>query len=277
MKSDADILKNLRKMLKEHGVDSFHILEEHVPIEEQMEYFRFFDKVRNEKVPFERDEEIVILYSANQPVSRKKKSLIRLATLPEVAAYRAIETYHSSPHDPELENWAAMALVGSKVILSSTLSGEQQVYVSSGLGGLDMRLRFFALFATKDRSELTDVQKELIEREFRFQLQQAEVDIEDFTIKENYFTLLMLFPLEAEPKISIDAAIEEINKLGNFLDRKFLFTNIKILNEEEIQQVLERGFDALRVKRVQRTDSQSPSQPDKPSEPTEPTNPPEPA
>lgn len=259
-------------MLAKQGVDSFHLLEEHVPIEEQMEYFRFFDRVRKEGMPFDRDEEIVILYSPNQTIHRKKRSLIRLSTLPEVKAYRAIETYHSSPHDPELVNWAAMALVGSKVILSSTLSGEQQIYVSSGLGGLDKRLRFFALFATQDRSALSEVQRELVEREFRFQLQQAEIEIEDFTIAENYFTLVMLFPLEADPKVIINTAIDEINQLGNFLDNKFLFTNIKILNEEEIQQLLERGFDKPRLKQVQSdkptdtTDSDEPTKPNSPSE-----------
>ena len=236
-------------MLAEQGVDSFHLLEEHVPIEEQMEYFRFFDRVRKEGMPFDRDEEIVILYSPNQTIHRKKRSLIRLSTLPEVKAYRAIETYHSSPHDPELVNWAAMALVGSKVILSSTLSGEQQIYVSSGLGGLDKRLRFFALFATQDRSALSEVQRELVEREFRFQLQQAEVEIENFTIAKNYFTIVMLLPLEADPKVIINTAIDEINQLGNFLDEKFLFTNIKILTEEDIQKVLEHGFDRPPVRR----------------------------
>lgn len=242
MNGDKDILKNLRQILSEQGVESFHVLEELVPIEEQMEYFRIFDKVRKDNTPIDRDEEIVILFSSNQSIDQKKKSLARLASIPDVAAYRAIETYHSSPAEPELANWSAMALLGSKIIVSSNLSGQQQIYVSSGLGGLEKRLRFFAVFTTNDRATLTDLQKELVEREFTFQLEQADVEIEQFEVKDNYFTILMLFPLENDPRVSISAAIEEVNKYGNFMDSKFIFTNVKILTDEEIQRVLEKGL-----------------------------------
>ncbi|MEA4904906.1 MAG: hypothetical protein VB090_08730, partial [Petrimonas sp.] len=124
--------------------------------------------------------------------------------------------------------------------LSSDLSGQQQIYVSSGLGGHEKKLRFFGLFTTNDRLPLTDLQKEIVDREFRFQLQQADVEIEKFEIKENYFTLLMLFPLDSDVRLGINAAIDEINQYGNFLDPKFLFTNVKILSDSEIKKLLEK-------------------------------------
>jgi hypothetical protein len=157
-----------------------------------------------------------------------------------VGAYRAIETYHSSPLEPELANWSSMSLIGSRIILSSDLSGQQQIYVSSGLGGHEKKLRFFALFTTMDRTPFTDLQKEIVDREFRFQLQLADVEIEKFEMKENYFTLLMLFPLDSDVRSCINAAVSEINQYGNFLDPKFLFTNVKILSESEIRQLLEK-------------------------------------
>lgn len=164
----------------------------------------------------------------------------RLASIPDVGAYRAIETYHSSPLEPELFNWSSLSLVGSRIILSSDLSGQQQIYVSSGLGGHEKKLRFFGLFTTNDRQPLTDLQKEIVDREFRFQLQQADVEIEKFEIKDNYFTLLMLFPLNSNVRASINEAVNEINQYGNFLDPKFLFTNVKILSEREIDKLLEK-------------------------------------
>ena len=163
-----------------------------------------------------------------------------LASIPDVGAYRAIETYHSSPLEPELFNWSSMSLVGSRIILSSDLSGQQQIYVSSGLGGHEKKLRFFGLFTTNDRQPLTDLQKEIVEREFHFQLQQADVEIERFEIKDNYFTLLMLFPIDSDVRTSINEAVNEINQYGNFLDPKFLFTNVKILTEGEIDKLLEK-------------------------------------
>jgi hypothetical protein len=240
MNEQDDLLARLRQTLTEQGIDSFHILEDLVPIEEQMRYFRDFEKVRRERLPFARDTEVGILFSPDEPVERKKRSLTLLASIPDVGAYRSIETYHSSPLEPELLNWSSMALVSSRIVLSSDLSGQQQVFISSGLGGHDRRLRFFALFAAKERSNFSDLQREIIDREFRFQLQKADVEIELFDIKEHYFTILLLFAFDADIKPSLKAAIMECNQYGDFIDHRFLFTNVKILTEKEIEDLLEK-------------------------------------
>ncbi|MFA5650562.1 MAG: hypothetical protein WC914_05420, partial [Proteiniphilum sp.] len=196
--------------------------------------------LRGENNPFVRDEEVAVLFSPDAPVSRKKRSLILLASIPDVGAYRSIETYHSSPLEPELTHWSSMALVSSRIVLSSDLSGQQQVYISSGLGGQDKKLRFFSLFTTTDRQPFTDLQKEIVEREFRFQLEKADVIIEKLEIKANYFTIQMLFAFDKDAKTCLDAAVRECNQYGNFLDTKFLFTNVKVLSEKEINNLLER-------------------------------------
>lgn len=240
MNGHDDLLAKLRQTLEEQGIDSFHILEDLVPIEEQMEYFRYFERLRGENNPFVRDEDVAVLFSPDAPVSRKKRSLILLASIPDVGAYRSIETYHSSPLEPELTHWSSMALVSSRIVLSSDLSGQQQVYISSGLGGQDKKLRFFSLFTTADRQPFTDLQKEIVEREFRFQLEKADVIIEKLEIKANYFTIQILFAFDKDAKTCLDAAVQECNQYGNFLDTKFLFTNVKVLSENEINNLLER-------------------------------------
>ena len=230
----------LRQTLEEQGIDSFHILEDLVPIEEQMEYFRYFERLRSENLPFTRDEEVALLFSPDASVSRKKRSLTLLASIPDVGAYRSIETYHSSPLEPELTHWSSMALVSSRIVLSSDLSGQQQVYISSGLGGQDKKLRFFSLLTTVDRSPLTDLQKEIVEREFTFQLEKSDVIIEKFEIKDNYFTIQMLFSFDTNAKTCLNDAVRECNQYGNFLDSRFLFTNVKVLSEKEIEILLQK-------------------------------------
>src|SRR5690606_12651266 len=173
-------------------------------------------------------------------IERKRKSLTLLASIPDVGAYRTIENYHSKPADKELAHWSSMALVSSKIILISDLSGQQQVYISSGLGGQDKKLRFFSLFTTNHRQEFTNLQKEMIEREFRFHLNTIDVLIEEFNIQNNYFTILLLFPFDVDIKSRLNSAINECNQYGNFLDTKFLFTNVKILNEKEIGVLLDK-------------------------------------
>lgn len=241
MSGHDDLLAKLRQTLDEQGIDSFHILEDLVPIEEQMEYFRYFDKLRRGKKSFDRDEEVSILFSPEETIDRKKKSLTLLASIPDVGAYRSIETYHSSPLDSELTHWSSMALVSSRIILSSDLSGQQQIYISSGLGGQDKKLRFFSLFTTNNREHFTDLQKEIVEREFTFQIKKAEVEIEQFDIKDNYFTILLLFSFDKDVKSSLNAAVAECNQYGDFIDTKFLFTNVKILTEHEIEKMLKKG------------------------------------
>lgn len=240
MSDQDDLLAKLRQTLNEQGIDSFHILEDLVPIEVQMDFFRYFDRLRRENAPFVRDNEIAILFSPDETIERKKRSLTLLASIPDVGAYRSIETYHSSPLEPELVHWSSMALVSSRIVLSSDLSGHQQVYISSGLGGQDKKLRFFTLFTTNERQYFTDLQKEMVEREFTFQLQKADVVIEKFEIRENYFTILVLFPFNKDIKSNLNAAITECNQYGNFLDTKFLFTNVKVLSEHEIENIVEK-------------------------------------
>lgn len=238
MKDWNSIHNKLRETLNNQGVESFHILEDLVPVEEQMAYFNYSDKLRSEKISFVRDEEVAILFSPDASIERKRKSLTLLSTIPDVGAYRSIETYQSSPLEPELKNWSSIALIASRIMLNSDLSGKQQVYISSGLGGHENKLRFFSLFSGPNSDDFTDLQKQIVKREFKFQLEAADVDIEKFEIKENYFSILMLFPFEVDVRLILQTAVNEINKYGNFLDQRFLFTNVKVMSDDEIQELL---------------------------------------
>jgi hypothetical protein len=240
MSEHDDILERLRQTLNEQGIDSFHILEDLVPLDIQMDYFKYFDILRKEKQTFDREKEAAILFSKYEDIERKKKSLTLLATIPDVGAYRTIETYHNNNSNTELSHWSSMALVSSRIVLTSDLSGQQQVYISSGLGGQDKKLRFFSLFTTNNRQEFSELQKEIIDREFTFHLKTADVYIEKFDIKNNYFTILLLFPFDEDIRSRLNSAVEECNQYGNFLNTKFLFTNIKILNEKEIGTLLNK-------------------------------------
>lgn len=238
MKEWNDILDRLKNTLNNQGVESFHILEDLVPIEEQMEYFKYYEKLKADNERFVRDDEVAILFSSDASIERKKKSLTLLSSIPDVGAYRSIETYQSSPLEPELKNWASIALIGSRIVLNSDLSGKKQVYISSGLGGHENKLRFFSLFTSPTGEDFTDLQKQIIEREFKFQLENADVEIETFEIEKNYFSILLLFSFEVDVRTVLNAALDECNKYGNFLDSKFLFTNTKMLNDAEIQKLL---------------------------------------
>lgn len=243
MKNWNKILERLRTNINNHGVESFHVLEELVPLKEQMEFFKYFDDLKERKIRFVPDSEIELLFSPNVSVERKKKCITLLSSIADVKAYRALETYQSSPLEPKLKNWASIALLGSRISLDSELSGKPQTYISSGLGGHDKKLRFFSLFISPTREDFTDLQKEIIEREFTFQLENADVDIETFEIDDKYFSILFLFPFKTDVRAVLLSAIEECNQYGNFLDTKFLFTNVKVFTEKEIQEMIDKKED----------------------------------
>src|SRR5690554_754662 len=126
MSGHDNLLEKLRQTLDAQGIDSFHILEDLVPIDIQMDYFKYFDKLRRENPSFDRDDEVSILFSPDESIERKKRSLTLLASIPDVTAYRSIETYHSSPLDSELSHWSSMALVSSRIIRSEEHTSELQ-------------------------------------------------------------------------------------------------------------------------------------------------------
>lgn len=223
---------------------NFRVLEEIVPIEEQMHYFDYSKKVRNSKEYVNRDYLIARLFSPDSDVEDRRYCLVMLAGVVDIAAYRAIETYHSSPLDPELKNWSAMALTESRILIDSDLSGEQQIFVSTGLGGSNNSLRFFSIIASKDRVDFNDLQHEIIDREFRFELEHNQIAIEDFTIKENYARLMLLSDLKHDLRNILTKIIKECNELGDFLDEKFMLTNVKAFDDTEIERLLKKKPDS---------------------------------
>lgn len=248
MKNWNNILNKLRTTINDNGLDSFHVLEESVPIEEQMEYFKYFDDLKERGVRFDPDSEIEMLFSPDVSIKRKKECIALLSSIPSVKAYRALETYQANPMEPKLKNWSSIALLGSRISLDSDLSGKPQTYISSGLGGHNKKLRFFALFISPTRGVFTDLQKQIIEREFRFQLEGANVDIETFEIKDNHFSILLLFPFKTDVRAILQDAIVECNQYGNFLDTKFLFTNVKVFTQDEIQKMIDNNEELDQLK-----------------------------
>ena len=123
------------------------VLEQRVPVEKQLQYFKFSDRLRKEAVPwtendfeqFESD-----LYNPESTGEYKRRILSIFAVSKDVKSYRRLERYVQSP-DPELTDWAYMALMESRIMLESELSEEKQIYISTGLGGKGRKLRFYLL------------------------------------------------------------------------------------------------------------------------------------
>lgn len=239
MDNFEEILSQLRN---EHGkIDSIlHIIEKAIPIEEQMEYFNWAKNVRTIDDIHHKSFWIATLFTPEIDINKKKDALSILAGLPNVAAYRAIETYNSSPLEAELANWSIMAFTESKMLLNSDLSGEKQVLISTGLGGMKSKLRFFSVIVTSDKQDYTDLQKEILTKELQFQFNQNQMEVEEFRFVENFVKIIFLATIEQNIKSIFNKIIDECNCLGCNLSKNFLLTNIKIFKDEEIRETLNK-------------------------------------
>ena len=244
MKEEGDVFKRFRDSFSKMD-GHFHILEQRVPVELQMEYFKYSEQVRKERAKPDLNDMDYTAFreSLSNPESTtdyKKYILSMLATSKEVKAYRMLEDYVQHP-DEDVSNWAYMALMESRISLESELSDEKQIYISTGLGGKGEKLRFYVLMLSKDRNPFLDYQRKVIEREFAYFLPQADCEIERLTIGEQYVELVFLIPVRADIKLTLDRVINECNQYGDFLSDIFTITNVKELTQQEITDIINKN------------------------------------
>ena len=244
MKEEGDVFKKFRDSFSKMD-GHFHILEQRVPVELQMEYFKYSEQVRKERAKPDLNDMDYTAFreSLSNPESTtdyKKYILSMLATSREVKAYRMLEDYVQHP-DEDVSNWAYMALMESRISLESELSDEKQIYISTGLGVKGEKLRFYVLMLSRDRKPFLEYQRKVIEREFAYFLPKADCEIERLTIGEQYVELVFLIPVRADIKLTLDKVINECNQYGDFLSDIFTITNVKELTEQEVTDIINKN------------------------------------
>lgn len=248
MKEEGDVFKKFRDSFGQMR-GHFHILEQQVPVETQMEYFRNSEKMRKdnpllEAVDEEECEQIYrILLLDETSVDDKRLLLSRLAVSRQVKAYRILQAYAADPA-PEVKDWAYMALMECRISLESELSDEKQIYISTGLGGRGEKLRFFVLMLSREGQPFEAYQKQVVEREAAYALPKAGCEIERLTVSERHIEMVFLIPVRVDIKVTLDKLINECNQYGHFLSETFTITNVKELSGEEIAEIIEKYGDS---------------------------------
>ena len=220
--------------------DNYSILEEIIDIETQMKYFEFAKNVRNSDILEECYENREELFSSEVKVERKKEILSAIAALDYVKAYRTIEKFVEISKG-EIRNWAILALQESRMLLQSTLLNEQQVFISSGLGGKGKMLRYNVVFINHKKNELLNkTQQKLVKNELIFEIKGGKGEFESMDFMEGFSTALVMLPLKADIIAVFKNVVEECNQYGNFLDEDMIVTNVKIMSRGEIIQMLHK-------------------------------------
>ena len=229
---------NIEELLN-HLPNNFKILEETIDIDVQKDFFESTKNLNFDPAEAEIDTLIQQLNDQNTKIDDKKIILQKLAMIDSVISYRAIEQFRQNP-PPELKDWVILALQQSQMILQSSLLEEQQVFISTGLGGRMDKLRYFLIFPYRSRSELDVLQKETLEKELRFFLNLNEGELEEIEFHTLYATALALIPLTVYAAELIKEVLTECNQYGNYLTEDVIITNIKKFNHEEILEILKK-------------------------------------
>ena len=216
MSKQGKKIEDIDQLLAMAG-SNLSILEEEVDIKVQKEYFEMVNLLSKRTENYQKTskqylENINDLYDDTIDPEIKKKMLVVLATLDDVSVYRAIENF--SKQDTPLKKWAIIALQQSRMLLQSTLLDDPGVFISTGLGGQGLLLRYFCVFFYRVPGDLPSFQQNTLKNEAETAINKTELQ-----------------PLFA-------GIIDECNQYGNFLHENMIITNVKKLTDEEIMHLL---------------------------------------
>jgi hypothetical protein len=220
--------------------ENFSILEEQIDVELQMEYFNYS---RDMKSGF--SEELISnhqndLFDPDVNIEEKKNLLVLLASQDKVEAFRTIEKYAHNP-DHELRAWSILALQESRMVIQSSLMDEQQVYISTGLGGKNQQLRYFAVFIGNENITVySEVQQRLIQTELEFALKKYNGSLEEISFHDELAIAVLLLPVKSDIQSVFISVINECNQYGNFIRQDIIITNVKRMTVDEIRQFINR-------------------------------------
>jgi hypothetical protein len=241
MKDSENLYDKIRELIgKDPG--NVNIMEDIIDVDLQVEYFEYSRRVM---VEFDGDaamQQVGRLAQDGISISMKKKILARLATIDDVSAFRAIEAYASDP-DQELKEWSILALQESRMHIESHLLEENQVFISTGLGGRDNKLRYYVVLIARNREQLTDFQKRIIGDEFPYILKKYDGEIEEIEMSGYLASILLLLPIQYAVKEVFTQGIDECNQYGDFLRDACIVTNVKKLSFAEVEDFIERKND----------------------------------
>lgn len=223
----------------------FNVFEEGVDQDVMDMFHDFRDSLSDEELEIvELDEDIDELLESDLSDDYMKLLLVRLSSTDNIKAYRCLQQFSETAVD-DLKKWSVVACQQSRALIEASLSDEERVFIVSGLGGLGDKLRYFAILNTHDNEVLSTWQTKVIRDELAFSADMNKADIEEVNVHETYVTILCLLPVDKSISAFFKTTVDSINELGNFLSEIVVVTNTKRFTEDEIQDYLLNGTDAL--------------------------------
>lgn len=234
---ERDLKKLIQDKLKK-PISSVKIFEEGIDIETQIE----FEKITKSLIEDKKTEQNITiaekkLLSEDTPEDIKKEILTRLSISEDVKAYRLIEHYKNICEE-SLKKWATLSLQKARAHIEHTLSNDEKIYISSGLGGSDDKLRYFFVLSASDNINFTKFHRDILKKEIEFVMQSHGSIAESILIYDYFATIVCLVPIHVSLDIIFKTILDECNAFGNFLSEKIIATNAEKFDNQTIEKML---------------------------------------
>ncbi len=218
---------------------NYNVLEEQIDIDLQTEYFEYSKNYESTKTEEEILENRNDIFAKDIDKEEKKNRFVELASIESVVAYRTIEKYLRKPETSYLKDWATLAFQESRMLIESKLLDENQIFISTGLGGKDGKLRYFIVFLSKN-NRFSELEQKIITDELLYQLKKAGSELEEIEFYKRYSSILAIVPLHVSVKKLFEDIIDDCNQFGDFINKDFIITNVRKLSFEEVENHLSK-------------------------------------
>ncbi len=241
MESQEQILQKMREIAA-NSPEKIRIVETNVDAEVQLEFYAMLQKTSE---TYSKNE-LALLYDKLLTADNfelRKRFLVEIASTGELEAFRFLEKYLETCDD-EIKKWALLACQQCQMFLESSLLDESKIYVASGLGGKEHRLRYIFVLAGAEKNEYNDFQKKVISNETDYFLSKCDSFCESIVYIENYAVCTVLVPLAEDIVALVQAIIDEVNQYGNFVTPSIFITNEKPVNRAMLEKMFESDEDS---------------------------------
>ncbi len=178
------------------------------------------------------------LFDTETLLDERKRILVVLAHDQTVESYRSIERFVNSEQEGLLKTWGRLALQEARMFLESELLDESHGFILSGLGGKGNKLRYFMALVAAIPNSLTTYQHQIVDLEIQTACREFDAELENVNFNMDYVSYTALIPLDVPVGDMIEIVIERCNELGDFLSPDYLITNIEIIPDEQIAEII---------------------------------------
>ncbi|HEX2395952.1 MAG TPA: hypothetical protein VHI78_11450 [Bacteroidales bacterium] len=214
---------------------SVSILEQQIDSDVQTEYYNYAQNLQKKFNPEDVLRNRNIVFEEDLTPEDRKDMMVKLATIDNIEAYRTLEKCTGTMTD-QLKDWAILALQENRLLLESKLLDQNRILISTGLGGKGLKLRYFTALMSLNKI-YSEFEQKVIVNEVHYAFKKIEGELESIHFDKELCTILGMIPLQVAVQKFYDDIISECNLYGDFMNRQYIITNVKVIPNPEIRKM----------------------------------------